>query len=93
MSETEYAFQCHAQIVLDHELRRARGALAALPDDRRLAVEESTVRVTTALVDGMVEHARGEPSLAEALSFIYGAALIGKPKTSMTLRLDSQGGS
>jgi hypothetical protein len=92
MSEAATAFHRHARSVLDHELRRARGTLAALPSDRRVAVEELTVRVTTALVDGVFEQARGEPALAQALGSIYGTG-VGEPKLSLRLGLESQGGS
>jgi hypothetical protein len=66
--------------VLDFELRRARGRLAALPDERRLAVEELTGRIAAALVEGVLEHARTEPSLAQALGSIYGV----DPKWELT---------
>jgi hypothetical protein len=65
-------FHRHAEVMLDFELRRARGRLAALPDERRLAVEELTGRIAAALVDGVLEQARNEPSLARALASIYG---------------------
>jgi hypothetical protein len=75
MSRSARAFHRHAQAVLDNELHRARGRLAALPSDRRLAVENVTGRVAAALVEGVLEQARYEPSLAEALASIYGDGL------------------
>ena len=61
MSRSARAFHRHAREVLEHELRRARGQLAPLPRERRLVVEEVATRVATALVDGVLEQARGEP--------------------------------
>jgi hypothetical protein len=72
MTSSARLFYRHAEAVLDFELRRARGRLAALPWERRLAVEELSGRIAAALVDGMLEQARNEPSLAQALASIYG---------------------
>jgi hypothetical protein len=65
------AFHRHAEAVLAHELGRARGRLASLPWGRRLAVEELSARVAAALVEGVLEQARTEPSVAQALVSIY----------------------
>ncbi len=73
MTRSAHAFHRHAEAVLDHELRRARGRLAVLPAERRSAVEEVSARVAFALVNGVLEQARTEPSLAHALLTIYGA--------------------
>jgi hypothetical protein len=72
MSGDARLFHRHAEAMLDFELRRARGRLAALPDERRLAVEELSAHVAAALVDGVLDQARSEPSLAQALASIYG---------------------
>jgi glutamyl-tRNA reductase len=69
---TEAAFRRHAEIVVDHELRRARGRLAGLQEDRRGEVEELALRVAAELVDSVLEQARDEPMLAQALRSIYG---------------------
>ena len=71
MSRPARAFHQHAHAVLDNELRRARRRLAELPGDRRLAVEDVSARVAAALVDGVLEQALEEPSLAHALASIY----------------------
>jgi hypothetical protein len=66
------ALQRHAQVLLEHELRRAHGRLAALEGDGRRSVEDTSSRVTAALVDALLAEARREPALAEALASIYG---------------------
>ena len=66
------AFHRHAENVVDHELRRARGQLAGLPRDRRGEVEELALRVAAELVDGVLDQARREPLLEQALTSIYG---------------------
>jgi hypothetical protein len=73
VTRSAHAFHRHAQTVLDHELRRARGRLSVLPPQHQEAVEEASARVASALVDGVLEHARNEPRLAQALVTIYGA--------------------
>jgi hypothetical protein len=73
VTRSAHAFHRHAQAVLDHELRRARGRLSVLPPAHRLAVEQASARVASALVDGVLEHARKEPWLAQALVTIYQA--------------------
>jgi hypothetical protein len=73
VTRTGRAFHRHAQTVLDHELRRARGRLTALSREQRLTVEEVSARVAAALVDGVLERARVEPTLAGALASIYDA--------------------
>jgi glutamyl-tRNA reductase len=72
---TEAAFRRHAEIVVDHELRRARGRLAGLQHDRRGEVEELALRVAAELVEGVLEQARDEPILAQALRSIYGPGM------------------
>jgi Glutamyl-tRNAGlu reductase, dimerisation domain len=66
------ALRRHANAVLRHELRRARARLAALPGEGRCSVEEVTSQVTDALVEALLEQARREPALAQALVSIYG---------------------
>ena len=60
------SFRLHAEAVLDRELWRARGRLAALPDDRRGEVEHVAARVAAAVVEGVLDHARDEPLVAHA---------------------------
>ena len=74
------AFHSHARSVLDHELHRARGRLTALPHDQRREVEEVSARVAAALVDGVLDCARGDPVLAAALASIYGAEPAWEPR-------------
>jgi hypothetical protein len=69
------AFHRHAEIVVEHELRRARRRLAGLPQDRRGEVEELALRVASGLVDGVLDQARQDPILEQALRSIYGPAL------------------
>ncbi|MBA3735955.1 MAG: hypothetical protein H0W90_12310 [Actinobacteria bacterium] len=69
------AFHRHAEIVVDHELRRARGRLAMLSHDRRGEVEQLALRVATELVDGVLDQARREPILEQALRSIYGPGM------------------
>ena len=71
MSPGARAFHRHAQVVLDNELRRARGRLTEIPVERRLVVEEVSARVSEAVVDAVLRHAHDEPSLAQALVAIY----------------------
>jgi hypothetical protein len=71
VSRSDRALHGHAQAILEHELRRARKRLAQLPEERRSALEEETARVVTAVVDSMIEEARREPSVAQALASIY----------------------
>ena len=72
MSRRDRAFHAHAQVVLEHELLRARKRLAALPEDRRSALDDVTARVVAAVVDSVLEESRREPALARALGSIYG---------------------
>ena len=72
MTRSQRALHDHARAILEHELRRARKGLARLPEERRSALEEEAARVIAAVVDSMVEDARREPSLAQALASIYG---------------------
>jgi hypothetical protein len=69
------AFHRHAEIVVEHELRRARRRLAGLPHNRRGEVKELALRVAIELVDGMLDEAREDPILEQALRSIYGPAL------------------
>lgn len=80
MSHSTRAFHRHAELVLDHEFHRARGRLARLPAERRGAVEDVSGRVATALVDCVLEQARSDPSLAQALLSIYGAEGAWEPR-------------
>lgn len=61
------AFRLHAGAVLEGELKRAWGQLAALPDERREEVERVATVVATAVVEGVLDHAREEPRVAQAL--------------------------
>jgi hypothetical protein len=72
MTRCGRAFHRHARFVVDHELRRAGGRLTSLPHAQRLAVEEVSARVAASLVDGVLDCARVDPVLAEALASIYG---------------------
>jgi hypothetical protein len=72
MTRSTREFHEHAQAVLDNELRRARGRLARLPEEGRVAVEEVCVHVSAALVEGVLDHARMDRSVAHALASIYG---------------------
>jgi len=72
VSRRDRAFHAHAQAVLEHELLRARKRLAALPEDRRSALDDATARVVAAVVDSVLEESRREPALARALGSIYG---------------------
>jgi hypothetical protein len=72
VTRSQRALHDHARVILEHELRRARKGLARLPEERRSALEEEAARVIAAVVDSMVEEARREPSLAQALASIYG---------------------
>jgi hypothetical protein len=73
-------FHRHARAVLDHELWRARGRLAALPRERRRAVEEASSRFTAELVETLLEEARHEPVLEHALVSIYGHEPVWEPR-------------
>jgi hypothetical protein len=64
---TADGFRLYADTVLEGELRRAHGRLSRLPSDRRHEVEEVAARVAAALVEGVLEHARDEPLVAQAL--------------------------
>lgn len=72
MTPRARAVHRHAQTLLEGELLRARGPLAALPPERRRAVEQASARVAAALVDTLLDQARREPRVAEALVSIYG---------------------
>jgi hypothetical protein len=74
------ALQRHARSVLELELRRARGRLERLPGGQRRAVEETSSRVTAALVEVLLEEARSEPALARALVSIYGDERAWEPR-------------
>ncbi len=80
MSRSARAFHRDAQVVLEHELYRARGRLDRLPHERRLALEELSAHVAAAIVDSVLEQARREPSLAEALVSIYGQEPAWEPR-------------
>jgi hypothetical protein len=77
------ALERHARSVLDHELRRARGRLAALPSEGRRSVEDASSGVTAALVEALIEEARNEPALAEALAAIYGHGRTWEPRAAL----------
>ena len=69
------ALHRHAEIVVEHELRRARRRLAGLPPNRRGEVEELALRVANELVDAVLDQARQDPILEQALRSIYGPAM------------------
>jgi hypothetical protein len=60
------AFHDHADAVLVHELRR-------VPEEQRSSIALVCAQVTAAVVEGVLEDARGEPPLAAALASIYGS--------------------
>jgi glutamyl-tRNAGlu reductase-like protein len=74
------ALRDHAEAILEHELGRAHKSLASLPEKRRLALEAEAARVVAAVVDSMLEEARREPSLAQALASIYGREPAWEPR-------------
>ncbi len=81
MSRRDRAFHRHAQAVLEHELLlRARKRLAALPEERRSALEDVTAQVVAAVVDSVLEESRREPALARALGSIYGPEPAWEPR-------------
>jgi hypothetical protein len=61
------AFHRHAQSVLSCELQR----LKHLSPGERARVERVSATVVVAAVERILEEARGEPRLAEALASIY----------------------
>ncbi len=80
MTRRDRAFHRHAQVVLEHELLRARKRLADLPEERRSALEEAAAGVVAAVVDSVLEESRREPALARALGSIYGQELEWEPR-------------
>lgn len=73
------ALQAHAQLLLVRELRRRRSLLASLPEDRRGDVEDAIECAVLAAARAVVEEARTNQALAEALRATYGSA-EGAPK-------------
>lgn len=73
MTGSGRAFHRHAEAVVASELVRARRLLDGLPAVERAAVEALAARVSSAIVDGVLDRALREPSLAAALVSIYGA--------------------
>ena len=69
---TAHTLRRHARRLLGQELQRRRGALARLPDERRAEVEQLVARAVTAMVDGVLQHARDDPLVAAALESVYG---------------------
>jgi hypothetical protein len=80
VSRRDRAVHDHAQALVEHELLRAQKRLAKLPEGRRSALEEATVRVVASMVDGLLEESRREPALARALASIYGAEPPWEPR-------------
>jgi len=80
VTRRDRAFHRHAQVVLEHELLRARKRLADLPEERRSALEEAAAGVVAAVVDSVLEESRREPALARALGSIYGQELEWEPR-------------
>ena len=72
MTRRDRAFHRHAQVVLEHELLRARKRLEDLSEERRSALDEAVAGIVAAMVDSIVEESRREPALASALGSIYG---------------------
>jgi hypothetical protein len=70
MTRAPRAFRRHAESLVERELER----LAALPSAEREAVADVATRVTSAVVDGILEHARADSRLAASLVSIYGGA-------------------
>ena len=68
------AFHEHAEDVLARELRR-------VPEDQRSRIAAACAQVTAAVVEGVLEDARGEPRVAAALASIYGSD--GVPTTTI----------
>lgn len=64
------AFRRHAESLVERELKR----LAALPSADRDAVADVATRVTSAVVEGILEQAREDSRLAASLVSIYGGA-------------------
>jgi hypothetical protein len=59
-------FHEHAEAVVAHELAR-------VPEEQRARIAALCARVAAAIVEGVLEDARGEPRLAVALVSIYGS--------------------
>jgi hypothetical protein len=76
------AFQRHARVVVEYELRRAGRPLGALPAEGRRSVEDVSSRVASALVDALLADAGQEPALAEALASIYGRDGAREPRAA-----------
>ena len=74
------ALHTHAEIVVEHELRRSRRRLAGLPPNRRGEVEELALRVANELVDAVLDQARQDPILEQALRSIYGPRRDSSPR-------------
>jgi hypothetical protein len=70
MTRSTRAFRRHAESLVERELRR----VAALPSAERDAVADVATRVTSAVVDGILEQARADARLAASLVSIYGSA-------------------
>ena len=62
----------HAESLLANELQRAQAALSRLPSPGRRRVERVSAQVAAALAESLLEGARREPRVAEALASIYG---------------------
>ena len=61
-----HAFQEHADDVLARELRR-------VPEEQRTRIAAACAQVTAAVVECVLEDARGEPRVGAALASIYGS--------------------
>lgn len=70
MTRGTRAFRRHAESLVERELKR----LAALPSADRDAVADVATRVTSAVVEGILEQAREDSRLAASLVSIYGGA-------------------
>jgi hypothetical protein len=70
MTRGTRAFRRHAESLVERELKR----LAGLPTAERDAVAGAATRVTSAVVDGILEQARADARLAASLVSIYGGA-------------------
>jgi hypothetical protein len=61
-----HAFHDHAEEVLARELRR-------VPEEQRTRIAAACAQVTAAVVERVLQDARGEPRLVAALASIYGS--------------------
>ena len=63
------ALHSHADALVERELRR----LVRLPPEERDAVADVARRVTSAVLEGILDHARHDARVAHSLLSIYGS--------------------